>query len=70
MLLETTPKKVSFNYTQHVFFIADFGSEIAAVHGCYVLLPQLLRKMNLNSSKNKDKDVSTLLSLQLIRAVK
>lgn len=47
-----------------VFFIADFGSESSAVRGFYVLLPQLLRKLNLNSSKNKDKAVSIPLSLK------
>lgn len=64
MSLESTPKEMSFNYTQHGFFIADFGSESSAVRGCYVMLPQLLRKLNLNSSKNKDKAVSIPLSLK------
>ena len=58
MSLESTPKEMWF------FCIADFGSESSAVRGCYVLLPQLLRKLNLNSSKNKDKAVSIPLSLK------
>ena len=64
MSLESTPKRCHLIVHSMVFFVADFGSESSAVRGCYVLLPQLLRKLNLNSSKNKDKAVSISLSLK------